>query len=1177
MAHAVQEHLVEVVDADRLQIVRRGVVDELREGDESVLVDIEGGTDDVDAPSLKLLDDGGRFPTDLAGGNEDDSLVAVAGEFVEHGLGLGDGVVDDHEVAGVDVVAHPLEFGGQGGVDVGELAVAALILVVTSLENTDAETEGAGVGGGEEASPGSSFSPLVDHGGDAGEGVHLTAHGLNHDFGGVDDEDDVGVVARSEAAVLAGGGVPVAVGVLVAVARSGVLIAALVAACTGVELAVDVRFAGALDGGRARRESAGTRGGVILPSTRGSVGAVELGSVVGTGVDDFAGSGLPRAERALVAVVLVTVAARIFVAGVHGGTCTVDHFTDVCLVALFLDQGAAFVADSLGAPQAAVFVLAFSGVGDVGAVVTAAASRVEVDGVPGAVVDGVVEAGIFGPVEAGANHAEVAGVDNAAFVGAASTQVGAVQAEFLKTDRGIGGDDPVAESGSVDGAEGFGVVDGALVVAAAVQTNIPCALGVSIAGGLSDVLGLASLVLAECVGGVVETFLSGGSAGGGTALEGARVRDASTGSSRVEGILVAGENAEVIDLAVGASVAGANLGRVEGDTVEVGATAVVGALSDDAGVPLAASALVALVGLIHLGAVFGGDAELGADERGGIADTIEDLVVDVGEESVSVVFGGRRGSEAHQPLLVLEVFAGDLSALVKKNLSAENRNASVLEGLSSSAGVFSVISLRISENESDLLAAGVLGGSEDVLGLVESGSHQRSVAGCRLDVLADVVVDVIEEFVSVTGECSLGTERRVGDDGSRSSLELNEANTHTRSAGGSGTGLGVGEGGGPDPLLEEGVQCEPTVVGATNLSEDTVGDTVDDDEVKRSATNLEATQAAEGRVHPEAARVSRALAGRGEVLARLVDAGSVGVVGLGLPHALRFVVAGAGVRTVVRAVGDAAHGRRDGVIPVASAVGAFAGEFVSPLGALAFRADVITPLAESVSIAITSVVVGAGAFTAFELLGVGADGPGDGAAVVEVAGSFRSVDTELFTASLRLGEPFAVFGGVSRARSFGSVKAVTLTALRRVQSEVPLAEAGRKSLAIVEVGDGARVLNALGCLSSTAVPLAGLSGSVLLDHAVIDVGETSALVEAALLLDVVPGAGVIVVAGGRSGVLTDLAVAERVGGRPFASVRGGSAGRGRADGGTFGVTATGRLLGNGEVVAEGAVDLLGGG
>lgn len=218
VAHAVQEDLIEVVDTNGLEEGGGRIVDELVEGDEGGLLDVESGTDDIDTPALELLNDGGRFPTDLAGGDEDDDLLAVAGEFVEHGLGLGDGAVDDHEVGGVDVVAHPLEFGGQGGVDVGELAGAALVLVVTSLEDTDTETVGCGVSAEEEAGPGSGLCPAVDHGGDTGERVHLAAHGLGHDFGGVDDEDDIGVVARSEATVTAVGGVPVAVVVLVAVA-----------------------------------------------------------------------------------------------------------------------------------------------------------------------------------------------------------------------------------------------------------------------------------------------------------------------------------------------------------------------------------------------------------------------------------------------------------------------------------------------------------------------------------------------------------------------------------------------------------------------------------------------------------------------------------------------------------------------------------------------------------------------------------------------------------------------------------------------------------------------------------------------------------------------------------------------------------------------------------------------
>lgn len=885
-----------------------------------------------------------------------------------------------------------------------------------------------------------------------------------------------------------------------------------------------------MDSGGARSLGADTGRNVVLPDAAGSVGAVELRSVVGARVDDFATAGLPRADRALVAIVLISVTTRIFVAGVLGSAGSVDHLTDVGLVALFLDEGAALVTDGFSAPQAAILVLASCGISEVGAVVTAAARRVEVDGIPGAVVDGVVEAGVFGPVEARANHAEVAGVDDATRVGTAGTQVGAVQAELFEANWRIGGGDPVTEGGAVDGAKSLGIVDGALVVAAAVQTDVPGALGIGVASWLGEVLGFAGLVLAEFVGGVVDTFLRGGSACSGAALECTRVGNAGTLRSGVEGVLGAGENTEGVNDAVGASISGADLGTIESKAVEVGAATVVGAGSDRLGVPVAASTLVASVGLIDLRAVFGSDSELGTNEGSGVADTIENLVVDVGEVSVSVVLVGGRGDEAHQPLLVLEVFAGDLSLLVEEDLSSEDVDAGILEGLSGAASVIGVGALAVSEDESDLFAERALGGGEDVLGLVDGRSDNGGVSGRWANILLNVVVDIHEEFSGVTGESSLGTVRAVGDDGGGAGVEFDETNTHAIGVGGSGAGLGASEGGGPDPLLEEGVQGEPTVVGAANLVVDAAGDTVDDDEIERSAADLETAQAADGGVDPEAARVSGALAGSGEVLAGFVDASGVGVVGLGFPHALRTVATGAGVRTIVRTVGDAAHGRRDGVVPAAGTVGAFAGEFIGPLGALAFRADIRAPFAESVTVAGVGVVVGARAFTALELLRGTADRPCDGAAVVEAAGSLRCVNAKLFATSLRLGEPLAVVLGVGRAGGFGSVEAVTLAAGRRVEGEIPLAETGGKGLAVVEVGDGARVLNTLGGFSSTTVPLAGLSGSVLLDHAVVDVGETSALVEAALLGLIVPGAGGIIVALLLVSVRADVTVAEVIGG-----------------------------------------------
>jgi hypothetical protein len=112
VAHAVEEHGVEVINADGLEVLGRLVVDELGESDESILVGIKSSTNDVDVVTLEILDEIGVFPTDLATSDEDDGLLTVAGEFVEHSLGLVDGGVNNHEVGGVDVGAEELEFSG---------------------------------------------------------------------------------------------------------------------------------------------------------------------------------------------------------------------------------------------------------------------------------------------------------------------------------------------------------------------------------------------------------------------------------------------------------------------------------------------------------------------------------------------------------------------------------------------------------------------------------------------------------------------------------------------------------------------------------------------------------------------------------------------------------------------------------------------------------------------------------------------------------------------------------------------------------------------------------------------------------------------------------------------------------------------------------------------------------
>ena len=651
----------------------------------------------------------------------------------------------------------------------------------------------------------------------------------------------------------------------------------------------------------------------------------------------------------------------------------------------------------------------------------------------------------------------------------------------------------------------------------------------------------------------------------------------STSFGCVEGIFVATQNTEVINLAVGAVETLTNLGRIKSKAVEVGATTFIGAGSDGASVPHATSLLVTLIGFVNLRAVFSEDSELGTNKGFRITDTVEDLVVDFRKEGVGVVVVGGRAGESHQPLLVLEIFLADLSSLVKENLSGEDLDTSRLEFGRGVASIKSIISLTVGENDDDLLATRDVGAVKERLGLAETRSHERSVRFSWLDVVFNVIVNIFKEFFLITRESSLGTIRGVGDDGSFSILEFNKTNTHTELEGRRATRNSSGEGSVPDPVLQESVESEPTVVRATNSTEDGVSDTIDDDNIKRSATNLEAAEATVSGVHPEATGVTRASTARGVRRARLEGASTLAVVGRGLPFAQVSVTTSSGARVVVRAVGDAAASGSDAVIPVASTVGTFASEFISPASASTFSTNSVAPFTESIIKAGLGVVVVADAFTALQSLGVTTNRPSDSTAVIEFASIFVSVGTELFTALLFTRDPFAVVGGVSCALGFGSVEAVTLAADWRIFSEVPLAETRRKSFAIVEVGDGARIFNALGSLGSTTVPLAVLSSSVLLNHTVLDVGESSALVEDALLVDVVPRASVVVIAGSRSAVFTDLAVAEIVSGRPFAAIARGVAATLSADGSTFGVATTRFLFGDGVVVGSRAVDLVEGG
>ena len=146
VAHAVEEHGIEVINTDGAQVLFRLVVNELGESNESILVGIEGSTDNIDTITLELLDDGRALPTNLGASDEDSDLGAVStvSEFREHGASLGDGIINNHEVRGVDVGASKLEFVGESGVVVGEVAVGAdvIFIVVTSLDNTDTDTRG---------------------------------------------------------------------------------------------------------------------------------------------------------------------------------------------------------------------------------------------------------------------------------------------------------------------------------------------------------------------------------------------------------------------------------------------------------------------------------------------------------------------------------------------------------------------------------------------------------------------------------------------------------------------------------------------------------------------------------------------------------------------------------------------------------------------------------------------------------------------------------------------------------------------------------------------------------------------------------------------------------------------------------------------------------------------------
>ena len=251
----------------------------------------------------------------------------------------------------------------------------------------------------------------------------MTSHGFNHVERRVNDEDEVSVVARSEAIILADSvcRVPVAVVSVEAVAGIGVVTALLDLAVSS-PLAVVVSIASSRGGVlQARSLSAGSRRSGVLPVAVGIVGTVELRSVVSTFVLDITTSSIPLADRVLGALVAFVGSARIFVAGVSGSTSTVDHDTDVSLVTFSFGQSTAFITNSFSSPQATILVLTVSGRSDIGTVVTAAEGSVGQDGVPVAIVGRIIDTRVFSGVEARTNLALISGVPNTAIVSTATS------------------------------------------------------------------------------------------------------------------------------------------------------------------------------------------------------------------------------------------------------------------------------------------------------------------------------------------------------------------------------------------------------------------------------------------------------------------------------------------------------------------------------------------------------------------------------------------------------------------------------------------------------------------------------------------------------------------------------------------------------------------------------------
>lgn len=201
-----------------------------------------------------------------------------------------------------------------------------MIGFIASFDDTHAKTSRGAVSGGKDTSQGSGLGPFVDHRSDAGKRIALTAHRFEHHFRGVDQEDDIRIVARGEARIGTCAAGPVANLVLEASATVGVLAALLVAASGGVPLAAAAGFASWLSASSAGLSSAGTRREGFVPVALGIIRAVEFGGVVRAVALDFTGAANPCAESGDGAISGIEVGARIFVASV---VCSAEAVGDV--------------------------------------------------------------------------------------------------------------------------------------------------------------------------------------------------------------------------------------------------------------------------------------------------------------------------------------------------------------------------------------------------------------------------------------------------------------------------------------------------------------------------------------------------------------------------------------------------------------------------------------------------------------------------------------------------------------------------------------------------------------------------------------------------------------------------------------------------------------------------------